>query len=1207
MTVDYADGAESAVLTGLRSAADVRAGSAELARLVSSWELAYHFSPARLGLLAPLRLTPDRTVVDLGCGSGVLTRLLGESGADVLGIEGAADRAASARERCRDLPNVSVRTGNIVTELSGRGPFDLALMCGVLEYSAQFADGPAGVLRAVTDALASQGVLVLAIENQLGLKYLLGGAEDHHGKAWVGLADYPGATPVPRTWTRQTLSAMLAEAGLVSQRWLLPYPDYKMPRLVLDEAAFGRLDADELAEKLVRDPLAGTFAGNDAAVSGRIAQRLAMAEGLGATLAPSFLVLAARSPEALRRAADPGLAWLISGGRLPGWRRVRRLDADANLHTVHSGHGEQSSWLRQQHLASEALRPGRPLDALLLDAMRTGDLEELRRLLALWRTTCTAHAQPLRQDMARHPFLPHRDGVPVLPADHLDIHPGNLIIGHDETVTRVDLEWLAGDGVDAELVMLRALAELVRDAVHGHAPHPWKPRATVREVLTELCALAGLDDVLTRRWPELVPAEAELQATVTGRPADVLATEIANDADARPESPLWQLRGGLDTVRAELVAREHDEAVGTERDELRERERELTGELARRAAHIADLTSRLQLAEHGLVSARSEMDAKDDRIGQAFADLAAAVHEAQTAWEANAAAERANAAASAAAAALRDRLARTRSRLDLLENSTLVRTAHRSLWPAARIVRGVRDLALARPGDEPDGLLRKVGQRAPRLAARLAGRYRRAAATARETDLYFDLLVPSSPVAVGAGQVVELSGWVTHASVGICSVAVEAGSRWVPASRGHHQPQVAAALRAGGVRAPEGSGVTVRIPVAATDAPGELAMTLHVELDDGTRLRRELTPLTLVRAAAPKPVRVRWQVEGQRVAICLASYRPDPDFLARQLDSLRAQKHTNWVCLICDDGSGQDTLDMITALTEDDERFVVIGNDANVGFYRNFERVLAMAPPDADAVALCDQDDVWDADKLDVLLDRLADPAVSLVYADMRLIDEHDEVLAPSFWRHRRNQWHDLDALLLLNTITGAASLVRAEVVRTMVLPFPPGTPSAFHDQWIGAAAMAAGRVEFVDRPLHSYRQHAGAVSGRRDNRLDEGLPTGIGWLPLALGSARGLAGDKAAELEAVAEYELRRVAQFATVLLIRASHRLATATRDRIAELTRIERDPVPLVTRALRAGADRPQTAGAERYLLAAALRWKALRPKRLRLPTLHPPSLD
>src|SRR5581483_3714586 len=47
-----------------------------------------------------------------------------------------------------------------------------------------------------------------------------------------------------------------------------------------------------------------------------------------------------------------------------------------------------------------------------------------------------------------------------------------------------------------------------------------------------------------------------------------------------------------------------------------------------------------------------------------------------------------------------------------------------------------------------------------------------------------------------------------------------------------------------------------------------------------------------------------------------------------------------------------------------------------------------------------------------------------------------------------------------------------------VALPFPhvPGVP--FHDHWLGVAAMAAGEVAFVDRPLYDYVQHRGAVFG---------------------------------------------------------------------------------------------------------------------------------
>ncbi|TDV50888.1 glycosyltransferase [Actinophytocola oryzae] len=1181
MTIDHAD--DAAVLTALRDARDVSSGSTELSNLVSTWETAYHFSPARLGLLAPLRISPGMRVVDVSCGSGVLSRALGEAGASVLGIEGVPDRAASARERCRDLPNVRIESATLAEGLAGAGPFDVAVLCGALEHN-----DPRSLLSAVTNSLADNGVVVLAIENQLGLRQLLGGVEEHRDQAWVGLADFPGGSG-PRAWTRGTLHRMLAGAGLTAQRWFMPYPDFTMPRVVLDESAFRH--GPDLVEKLVRDPLQGSFGGNDATTSGRIAHRLAMAEGIGPVVAPSFLIVAARTPAALSTVVEPGLAWLISGARRPEWRRTRRLNPDFTLQTIHSGLGDARSWLRQEHLVSEPLRPGRAMDAYLLDAMRRHDIPELTHFLGMWRQTCLAQARPLDPANLPHAYLPHRPDVPVLPPDHLDVHPGNLIIGPQGGVTRVDLEWHAGHGVDAELVMLRALLEFAREVVQGHAPHPWQA-TTVRGVLAELCALTGLSTALDGRWDELVAAEATLQEQVTGQLADRIAAALEHDVDADHGEPLWQLPGGLRSLRAADNARR---AVEYERDSAIGREQELAAEVARQSARIDDLAERLRRTEHELAMARSQLDLKDDRIGKAFTELSAAVHEAALAWQTNEQTEAARAALDAEAASLRSRLSRTRARLDALEGSSLVRTAHRSVWPAGRLVRGVRDLALGRPGDEPDGLLRKVGHRAPGLVSRLTGRYRSRATSAREAGLHFDLPVPGT-LAVGAGQVLELVGWVTHASVGVRSVSIQAGSVTVPARRGHFRPDVAAALRPGGVRVPDGSGVTVRIPVASTSAPGVLPLSLVVTLDDGTVLTRELPTVSLVETEL-SPVSARWPSDGAKVAICMATYRPDAGFLAQQLDSIRAQKHTNWLCVISDDASGVDHVATIHRLVAGDERFVVLAHDENVGFYRNFERAMTHVPAAADLVALSDQDDVWDADKLDTLVERFADPSVTLAYADMRLIDTHDEVIESSFWRHRRNQWSDLDSLLLLNTVTGAACMVRADVVREQVLPFPPGTPSAFHDQWIAAVALAAGRLEFVDRPLHSYRQHDDAVSGRRDNRLDEGLPSGLGWLRLLLGRGED------PELEAVADYELRRVAQFTTVLLMRQWHRLGDV-RERLAELTRVERDLKPLLARAR---ADRQTTAGAERRLLAAAVRWKSLRGRRLRLPVLPPHPLD
>ena len=114
-----------------------------------------------------------------------------------------------------------------------------------------------------------------------------------------------------------------------------------------------------------------------------------------------------------------------------------------------------------------------------------------------------------------------------------------------------------------------------------------------------------------------------------------------------------------------------------------------------------------------------------------------------------------------------------------------------------------------------------------------------------------------------------------------------------------------------------------------------------------------------------------------------------------------------------------------------------------VGYYRNFERCLELVPPGVRFVALSDQDDVWHADKLETLASAFDSERVQLAYADMAIVSSDGEPLAPSYWTDRANNHTDLASLLLINTVTGAASLFRRELL-DVALPFPdvPGSPS---------------------------------------------------------------------------------------------------------------------------------------------------------------------
>jgi glycosyltransferase involved in cell wall biosynthesis len=280
---------------------------------------------------------------------------------------------------------------------------------------------------------------------------------------------------------------------------------------------------------------------------------------------------------------------------------------------------------------------------------------------------------------------------------------------------------------------------------------------------------------------------------------------------------------------------------------------------------------------------------------------------------------------------------------------------------------------------------------------------------------------------------------------------------------------------------PEGrsyrSGFWLTVPIPARPHPGSIELSAVVRLTGGRVLAAPLGTIDVVHGppAPPCPDVPACRGSGL-IAVCMATFEPDEALFRAQLESLRAQSDTRWICLISDDCSGPEHYDRIREVIRGDPRFVVSRSPVRLGFYRNFERALGMVPLEAELVALCDQDDRWHADKLEVL--RRALGTAQLVYSDQRLVTPDGRILRETLWRGRRNNHRNLASMLIANSITGAASLMPRETVE-LALPFPEVPGLQFHDHWIGVLALAAGDVAYVDRPLYDYVQHRGAVLGR--------------------------------------------------------------------------------------------------------------------------------
>ena len=266
--------------------------------------------------------------------------------------------------------------------------------------------------------------------------------------------------------------------------------------------------------------------------------------------------------------------------------------------------------------------------------------------------------------------------------------------------------------------------------------------------------------------------------------------------------------------------------------------------------------------------------------------------------------------------------------------------------------------------------------------------------------------------------------------------------------------------------------VVVTAPPARAGARA-ITLTLRAHCDDGSELSAELGTIAVaepahgtVAPAAPGPA---GRVGPDTIAVCMATYEPDPALLGVQIRSLQDQTDHDWICLISDDCSSAERRSEISALVAGDSRFEVDHSPQRLGFYRNFERALGMVPPQAGLVALCDQDDRWHPDKLATL--RAALSGAVLVYSDQRLVDAEGRVLRGTLWRGRTNNFSSLTSMLVANTITGASMLMRRELL-DLALPFPDTPGFQFHDAWLAVIALSCGEVAYVDRPLYDYVQH---------------------------------------------------------------------------------------------------------------------------------------
>lgn len=295
--IPYTDGEkiESNIARIVSQASDLSILSVELRQHCTDWPTIYHLSGERANILRPFEKLLVGDILEVGAGCGAITRYLGECGADVLALEGSPRRASIARSRTRDIEKVTVLAEKF-DDFQTDHQFDVITLIGVLEYANLFTLAPCpalAMLKRVYSLLKPEGKLIVAIENQLGLKYFAGAPEDHVGQPMYGI-EGRYIKNQPQTFGRKVLSEMLELSGYASSRFFAPFPDYKLAVSIITEQGFNQTNFDAAAfawQSASRDlqPTCSKY------FSLELAWPEIFRNGLGLELANSFLVVSSPS------------------------------------------------------------------------------------------------------------------------------------------------------------------------------------------------------------------------------------------------------------------------------------------------------------------------------------------------------------------------------------------------------------------------------------------------------------------------------------------------------------------------------------------------------------------------------------------------------------------------------------------------------------------------------------------------------------------------------------------------------------------------------------------------------------------------------------------------------------------------------------------------------------------------------------------------
>lgn len=211
-----------------------------------------------------------------------------------------------------------------------------------------------------------------------------------------------------------------------------------------------------------------------------------------------------------------------------------------------------------------------------------------------------------------------------------------------------------------------------------------------------------------------------------------------------------------------------------------------------------------------------------------------------------------------------------------------------------------------------------------------------------------------------------------------------------------------------------------------------------------------------------------------KVLILLSTYNGDK-YLQQQLDSLYNQQEVEVEILVRDDCSNDKTIEIL--------------NKNNINYYTGsfldvshsyFDLMKQASKYNCDYFAFCDQDDVWDKDKLKIAISSIQntkEPA--LYYSGQRIVDENLTFIE----NHILNKKRSLKTRFVLSDFAGCTGVFNKSLLKEVIKYEPKYM--LMHDTWILRVCLSIGGKVIIDPYPHiSYRQHSNNTIGLKHDLI---------------------------------------------------------------------------------------------------------------------------